>query len=268
MMKPEAMYSDDLSIVLAIEEIDRNLYRGINTTDAPSRTALYGGQVAAQALMAAGLTVGEDRLPHSLHGYFLRPGRTDLPVLLHVDRDRDGRSFSARHVSAMQDGEVIFSMLASFHTADADSALDAMPPSDVKSPEECSPYPIDSLVDVREVTITEVVDGHQLYSDCLWMKSKKPLPKDRLTHACALTYLSDLGSGFGRMTTGGNGGPSLDHAVWFHEPVLADEWVLLHMWPKKATHVRGLYDGTMRDRNGRLGGVIAQENLLLHRPPG
>lgn len=258
--------SDDLAAVLALEQIDRNLYRGTIPSSASDRKALYGGQVAGQALMAAGLTVESERLPHSLHGYFLRPGLTDRPVILHVDRDRDGRSFSARHVSAIQDGEVIFSMLASFHSTDAVSTLDAMPPSEVAPPDQCPPYAIDRLVEVREVTISEVVDGRQLFTDCVWTRAASPLPPDPLTHACALTYLSDLGSGFGRMTGKvGNGGPSLDHAMWFHEPIRADEWVLLHMWPKKATSIRGLYDGTMRNESGRLGAVLAQENLLIHR---
>src|SRR5436305_14951266 len=106
----------DIASLLALERLDRDLFRGQNEDNARERLALYGGQVAAQALRAAGATVADDRLPHSFHGYFLRPGRVDRPVIFAVDRDRDGGSFSARHVRAVQDGEVIFSMLASFHT--------------------------------------------------------------------------------------------------------------------------------------------------------
>ena len=94
-------YADDLATALELERLDRDLFRGINTVMAKERSSLFGGQVCAQALMAAGLTVDRDRLPHSLHGYFLRPGQIDKPVLLQVDRDRDGRSFSARHVDVL-----------------------------------------------------------------------------------------------------------------------------------------------------------------------
>src|ERR1700757_2105257 len=101
--------------LLDLEELDTNLYRGYNEKASRDRPALFGGQVAAQALRAAASTVPEGRLPNSLHGYFLRPGRAEHPVILQVARDRDGRSFSARHVVALQQGEVIFSMSASFH---------------------------------------------------------------------------------------------------------------------------------------------------------
>ena len=111
----ELELADDLTALLALERVDRDLFRGRNANFGPRRT-LYGGQVAAQCLIAAAATVDEGRLPHSLHGYYLRAGRSDLPVIFEVDRDRDGRSFSARHVVAMQDGEVIFSMLTSFQT--------------------------------------------------------------------------------------------------------------------------------------------------------
>lgn len=260
------LYAETVAEVLELEEIDRNLFRGRNAFTAKDRMALYGGQVAAQALMAAGRTVADDRHPHSLHGYFLRPGQVDRPVILRVDVDRDGGSFSARHVAAVQDGAVIFSMLASFHRGESDSSLDNMTASDVAPPDDCVVRELDPLVEVREVTLTEIVDGRQLFSDCQWLRTSAPLPDDRLTQACGLTYLSDFGSGFGRMPPGvGNGGPSLDHAVWLHEPVRADDWLLLHMWPRKATGIRGLYDAAMRDLEGRLAAVVEQEHLLTHR---
>ena len=112
---PSDRVATDMLSLLDIEELDTNLYRGYNEQRAADRPALFGGQVAAQALMAAARTVPEPRLPHSLHGYFLRPGSPAHPVILQVARDRDGRSFSARHVVALQGGEVIFSMSASFH---------------------------------------------------------------------------------------------------------------------------------------------------------
>ena len=109
----ELELANDLASLLDLERVDRDLFRARNANFGPRRT-LYGGQVAAQCLIAAAATVEDHRLPHSLHGYFLRAGQSDLPVILEVDRDRDGRSFSARHVNAVQDGEVIFSMVTSF----------------------------------------------------------------------------------------------------------------------------------------------------------
>jgi len=257
-------YAPDLAATLDLEELDRDLFRGVNTVHARVRPSLFGGQVCAQALMAAGRTVPDGRLPHSLHGYFLRPGLIDHPVVLRVDRDRDGRSFSARRVVAIQDGEVIFSMLASFQAASAENVFDDVGPLEAPAPLDCPPYGADSLLEMRQVTMTEVVDGRQLYSDRIWVRATDRLPDDPMVQACALAYLSDLGTGFGRMTlpTVGNGGPSIDHAVWFHEPMRADEWVLLDLEPWKATPGRALYRGVMRDLDGRIGGSIAQEHLL------
>lgn len=262
------LYVEDVAGMLELEVLDRHLFRARNGTTALDRQNLYGGQVAAQALMAAARTVESDRLPHSLHGYFLRPGRIDLPVILHVDPDRDGRSFSARHVSAVQDGKVIFSMLASFHRAEPRHVLDEMPKPSVPPPEECAPWNFDPALDVREVTLTERADGRQLFTDCLWIRTTDRLPDDPLVHSCALVYLSDLGTGFGRTSEEiGIGGPSIDHALSFHLPVRADEWVLLDMQPRKATGVRGYYDGTLRERAGKLAAVVAQECLLRHDHP-
>src|ERR1700679_2780732 len=107
-------FATDLLSLLTLERLDRNLFRATNA-DYGGRETLYGGQVAAQCMLAAAATVEGDRRPHSFHGYFLKGGRSDVPVILQVDRDRDGRSFSARHVVAIQDGDVIFSMICSFN---------------------------------------------------------------------------------------------------------------------------------------------------------
>ena len=257
-------YAEDLATTLELERLDRDLFRGVNTVMAKERSSLFGGQVCAQALMAAALTVVPDRHPHSLHGYFLRPGQIDKPVLLQVDRDRDGKSFSARHVAAVQDGEVIFSMLASFHGGSADSRFDDVGEAAAPPPEECPAYRADRLLEIRQVTLTELVEGRQLHSDSLWIRAAHTLPDDPLVQACALAYLSDLGTGFGRVRLPGvgTGGPSIDHALWFHEPLRADDWVLLQLWPWKATPGRGLYRGALRDRDHRLGATVAQEHLL------
>ena len=258
--------AEDLGRILDIERLDRDLFRGIHGTNAAERASLFGGQVAAQALMAAGLTVGDDRNPHSLHGYFLRRGRPDRPVLLYVDRDRDGRSFSARHVSAVQEGEVIFSMLASFHLDEPGGTFDAAP--DELSSFEDTVVSQNFLLEIRTPAEMSTDPARPSFPDYLWIRAAHPLPDDRLSQAAALTYISDLGSGFGQVQQPDLplGGPSIDHAVWFHTPVRVDDWVQLKVWPVKAGGSRGLYHGAIRDQQGRLGATLAQEMLLRSTP--
>ena len=256
-----------LAALLDLEVLDRDLFRGQNEEGAGARMSLYGGQVAAQALRAAGATVPADRLPHSLHGYFLRPGRVDRPVILHVDRDRDGGSFSARHVRAVQDGEVIFSMLASFHAHEESATLDAVPTRGAVEPSTLSSRPSPFLVEVREVTPTRIGGGQVRHSDSLWVRASSPLPDDPLIHACAVAYVSDLGSGFGQVDVPNlaAGGPSIDHSLWFNDPIRADEWMLLELWPLKANGSRGVYSGSLRSEAGNLGALLTQEMLLRSR---
>ncbi|MFM8304727.1 MAG: acyl-CoA thioesterase [Actinomycetota bacterium] len=253
--------------LLDLEQLDRDLYRGVHSLMEPGRPALYGGQVAAQALMAAGLTVPDGRMPHSLHGYFLRPGRPDVPVNFQVHRDRDGRSFSARHVAAVQDGEVIFSMLASFHAGADGAEIDLVDATPMPPPEECEPWPSRMPIDMVQVTKHEYTDA-QKYSDTFWVRAAHPLPDDPLVHACGITFMSDIGTGFGQIQNDevGYGGPSIDHAMWFQAAIPADEWVLVHLWAAKAFSRRATYHGAMRDRSGRLGAMITQEHLLVAKP--
>jgi acyl-CoA thioesterase II len=254
--------ANDLTSLLALERVDRDLFRGRNANFGPRQT-LYGGQVAAQCLIAAAATVEQGRLPHSLHGYFLRAGRSDLPVVFEVDRDRDGRSFSARHVVALQDGEVIFSMLTSFQAESEDVLFDAAPRREVPDPEGMARGGWNPLLEVREVTPTDFLKG--VFTDCVWVRSLTPLPDEPLLHRAALTYMSDVGTGFGQQDAAlvGRGGPSIDHAVWFQENIKADDWVLVDLRPVKARSARGCYDGSLRDRDGRLGATLYQEHLLL-----
>jgi acyl-CoA thioesterase-2 len=256
-----------LAALLDLEVLDRDLFRGANEEGAGARRSLYGGQVAAQALRAAGATVPPERLPHSLHGYFLRPGRVDRPVILHVDRDRDGGSFSARHVRAVQDGEVIFSMIASFHAREESATFDAVPTRGGVDASTLPPRPSPFLVEVREITPTRIGNGQVRHSDSLWVRASTPLPDDPLTHACALAYVSDLGSGFGQVDVPdlSAGGPSIDHSLWFDEPIRADEWMLLELWPLKASSSRGVYSGSLRSEDGRLGVLLTQEMLLRNQ---
>lgn len=257
--------ADDLLSLLTLERVDRDLFRGRNANYGPRRT-LFGGQVAAQCLLAAAATVEPGRLPHSLHGYFLRAGRVDMPVILEVDRDRDGRSFSARHVNAVQEGEVIFSMVTSFHAerAEVEVEFDDAPRRDAPEPEQSARGGFNPLLlEVREVTPTDFLKG--VFTDLLWVRSPVSLGDDPLLHRAGLTYLSDLGSGFGQLGSAvvGRGGPSIDHSMWFQHGIRADDWVLLDLRPIKAGWARGTYHGSLRDRHGTLGATIYQEHLLL-----
>jgi acyl-CoA thioesterase-2 len=256
----------DIGTLLDLEELDRDLFRGRNGDHGEPRHSLYGGQVAAQALRAAGLTVDPGRLPHSLHGYFLRAGQPDHPVVLSVDRDRDGGSFSARHVRAIQHGEVIFSMLASFKVPEDAATFEPPPGREVPPPDELPAGGWDALVETREVT-GRAIHGHTV-TDCVWCRVTTPLPDDPLVHACVLTYLSDYGGGFVLLDVPGLpiGGPSIDHVMWFHRPVRVDDWVLVDLRPERASDARGTYFGTLRGHDGTLAAVVAQEALL--RPFG
>jgi acyl-CoA thioesterase-2 len=260
--------------LLELEELDTDLYRARNPA-VDEGMSLFGGQVAAQALLAAGLTVPAGRFPHSMHGYFLRAGQWERPIILHVDRDRDGRSYSARHVVARQNGEAIFTLSASFHLPD-DPAVTTRPmpalgntamtdgvpaPEDVDAATELTllrPM-IGAFFDIRPVPHPQ---RRQLPSR-FWARTRVALPEDPLVHVCALTYLSDFGSGFGPfMPTHFTGGPSLDHALWFHRPARLDDWLLVDLRPAAADGARGVYTGSMHDRSGNLLATVAQQHIL------
>lgn len=253
--------------LLDLEQLDRDLYRGINEVPNDGRPMLYGGQIAAQALMAAGLTVPEGRYPHSLHGYFLRQGLRSQPVLFKVERDRDGRSFSARRVVAVQDGAVIFDLTASFHVDEPGGEFSTEMPEGLTPPEECRPDPFNTnfpRADARVVPPTTTdMHGREL-SSTIWLRIREPLGSSRLAHCCGLAYMSDVGTGFLSVEVPGlaKGGPSLDHAMWFRAPLRADEWVLHRMWPLHAGGGRGLYAGSMYQHDGTLGVTVTQESLL------
>src|SRR5262249_50303960 len=152
---------------LDLEALDRDLFRGFNAGG--DRERLYGGQVAAQALRAAGLTVPDGRVPHSFHGYFLRAGRLDRPVLLHLDPDRDGGSFSARHVRAVQDGEVIFSMLASFALERPGGEYDGLVRSTFDAPSDDDRGDRMLHLDVVEIVPMAVEGDRVIHPDALWI---------------------------------------------------------------------------------------------------
>jgi acyl-CoA thioesterase II len=257
---------------LDMEELDRDLYRADNESSAFRRRRLYGGQVAAQALRAAGMTVPDDRLPHSLHGYFLRAGAPQRPVIFRVDRDRDGRSFSARRVAAIQNGEVIFEMTASFQVPEESPEYRAPIDPTVAPPDPSAATHFAEIHPCLDVHVLDLIeprqpgDGRSL--DRLWARARGTFTDSPIIHACLVTFMSDLGSGFGTLDLPGLPvfGPSIDHAVWFQSPVRADDWVLFDAHALKVGGSRGLYMGSAHDREGRLGATFAQEMLLRPKP--
>jgi acyl-CoA thioesterase-2 len=242
------------------EPLDRDLFRATTVFDDPF--PLYGGQVAAQALVAAGRTVAPGRVPHSLHGYFLRAGDAARPVLLRVDRDRDGSSFSARRVVAVQNGEVVFSMAASFH--DPEDGLDHQvePAPDVPAPDALPPVTMHRLFSFEARLPPQPHDG-TAWPTRFWARCTEPMPADGLVHAAVLTYLSDIMTGLSPLAADGyRSTASLDHAMWFHRPARLDEWVLVDLVGRSTSGGRGWYTGTLSSRSGVLQASIAQESLF------
>lgn len=242
--------------VLALERVDRDLFRSTALFEEP--WSLFGGQVAAQALLAAGRTVEPGRPPHSLHGYFLRPGDSRRPVVFSVERDRDGRSFSARRVVALQEGEVILNLSASFHAGDAeaDDEVALRPPAATATAEVTVP---DRLIGFEQRVVDLPYTAHPTR---VWMRCTEALPEDPLIHAAALTYLSDIYTGHGALESAvGKFQSTLDHTVWFHRPARADEWVLMDLQARSVGQGRGLYTGELWTEAGVLIASLAQETL-------
>ena len=266
---------DRLLALLEVERLDRDLFRAA----VPVQThtgRLFGGQVAAQALRAATHTVDVEHNPHSLHGYFLRPGDPQRPVLLHVDRIRDGRSFTTRTVVAVQEGEAIFELTASFHRDEPAGEYQVALPEGIPDPEgafACHEPPISrfsmaSPFEMREIP-NPPADGHGLLVSTrrVWLRTRGALPDDRALHACVITFVSDMGAVYAAALAVGGGigitmGASLDHAVWFHRPIRPDGWMLFDLRPVSNSGSRGLVHGTMHTRDGVLGASVTQEALI------
>ena len=251
--------------VLELEEIDRDLYRSLVVY--PDQYALYGGQVAAQALLAAGRTVPADRVPHSLHCYFLRSGHADRPTVFRVYRDRDGRSFSARRVVALQGGEVLASVSCSFTPPAAGPDVQVAPaPSTSGAHADLPRYEPGRLFDMECRVPPEQEHPEAVWPVRFWARATVPLADEPLVHACVLTYLSDISSGVGAVDgAAGWTATSLDHALWFHRPVRMDDWVLMDLVPHSVASSRGWYTGSVHDRSGRLVASLTQETLARGR---
>jgi acyl-CoA thioesterase-2 len=263
--------------MLELEQLDRDLFRAWNPQAPAGRRALtlFGGQVAAHALRAATFTVNPEHHPHSLHGYFLRPGKDNAHTILRVDRLRDGRSFSTRTVVAMQDGEAIFTLTASFHRDESGGEYSTPIAADIPLPEELMErdglapnlWGVESPFDRLEIPEY----SHRMQSErprrVMWMRAKSRLPDDPNLHACVLAFLSDMGvvgavrAALGRLHEHGMGA-SLDHALWFHRRVRADEWLLFDVSSKSNAGARGLGVGTMHTATGIHAVTIGQEALV------
>ncbi len=235
--------------LLDLEELDVNLYRGQN--EAVGWGRLFGGQVAAQALVAAARTV-EDRLAHSLHAYFLRPGDPAVPVIYTVDPIRDGSSFTTRRTVALQRGRAIFNMSVSFHKLEEgfehqDEMPDAPDPDSLptwqerfaslgaKVPEQMRTWmQRERAIDLRSTRPMSMMGGEpQAGPNLVWFRTNGSLPEDPRLHQCLIAYASDMSLLDNVVRPHGRGWPernvmtaSLDHAIWFHRQARADEWLL------------------------------------------
>ena len=279
----------DLIRQLDLEPLEVNLFRG-QSSDLGGKS-VFGGQVIGQALVAASRTV-EGRIPHSLHAYFLLPGDMAASIVYEVDRVRDGRSFSARRVQAIQHGRPILSMMASFQVPepglDHQAEMPQVPPPEsLPGSEETRKRWIEeagvelperrreSLLRPPAIEFRPVFPGNPLKPraaeprQAYWIRAVDRVPDDPLLHTCLLTYASDynlIPTALRPHAAGWMRGEtilaSIDHAMWFHRPARVDEWLLYAMDSPSAQAARGLARGLIFDRAGRLVASVAQEGLM------
>jgi len=279
----------DLIALLDLEEIDTNHFRGRSPNEGWQR--VYGGQVLGQALVAASRTVEGDRQAHSLHGYFLRPGDTRVPILYVVDRIRDGTSFTTRRVVAVQHGKAIFNMAISFQVMEEGLShqfdMPGVPPPEAledevalrkkfaaKMPAEMrDAFTRERPIEMRPIDPTDFFEpSKRAPRQSCWMKARDTLPDDPRLHQCVLAYLSDWVLLDTAMlphaiswTAPNLQSASLDHALWFHRPFRADEWLLFVQDSPSASGARGFNRGLIYRRDGALIGSVAQEGLIRLR---
>ncbi|MBV9432535.1 MAG: acyl-CoA thioesterase II [Hyphomicrobiales bacterium] len=278
----------DLINILDLETLEINLFRGRSPQVGWQR--VFGGQVIGQALVAACRTV-EGRMPHSLHAYFILPGDPAIPIIYEVERLRDGRSFTTRRVRAIQHGHPIFAMSASFHLEE-EGLSHAIEMPKVPRPEElpseseiknrimpAMPDPVRGYFERERPIELHPVEYERYLSHAprqpvfnLWMRTTAALPDDPILHRCVLAYASDLTLldtslvAHGRtLFERGFQGASLDHAMWFHAPFRADEWLLYSQDSPFSGGARGFSRGSIFSRDGRLVASVAQEGLIRLR---
>lgn len=257
----------DLPSLLELETVKPDAYLGAGPVLGWGR--IYGGQVVAQALRAACLTVAPAYAPHSLHAYFVRAGDEHQPVLYEVERVRDGRSFCTRQVVAYQAGGAVLNCIASFHAAESGADVQAIrPPASVAAPDELPPVEHDLFFDHRVVVRAGEPEPHAV----TWIRARGDLGDDPSVHACAFAYLSDedplgvalsphpMGTDWERLMTA-----SLDHAIWFHRPLRADEWLLVDLRGHGVANARGMAKARVFDRDGVHVASVAQEGLVRVR---
>jgi acyl-CoA thioesterase-2 len=272
--------------LLDLEQIEVNMFRGRSPDETVQR--VFGGQVAGQALVAAGRTAPAERPVHSLHAYFIRPGDPAIPIVYTVERVRDGRTYTTRRVSAIQHGKTIFTLSASFQQPEDGLEHQAPMPS-VPPPEEVE-RSVDRLAALGEgVQIPRHFTGspielrhvgpHSAEAERdpslrargtrVWLRVNGPMPDDTLLHVCLMTYASDLTLldtvllQHGRSWQEGRTvGASLDHAMWFHRPFRADQWLLYSQESPVAAGGRGLAWGQVFTESGELVVSVVQEGLI------
>jgi acyl-CoA thioesterase-2 len=274
---------DDLVKLLDLEAIEVNLFRGRSPDE--NRQRVFGGQVAGQALVAATRSIEDpNRFVHSLHAYFLRPGDPYVPILYEVDRIRDGKSFATRRVVAIQHGRAIFNLQASFHIAEPGPDHQIPMPQGLAGPDELPDwktrmapykdrlgewYERDRPIDIRFIDGDPFSrDGKPADGQRVWMRADGELPKDPTLHACIATYASDMTLldttvlPFGlSWESPGMQMASLDHAMWFHRPFRADDWLLYDQHAFSSGSGRGLAGGAIFTSDGTLAVTVVQEGL-------
>lgn len=275
--------------LLNLEPLEHNIYRGHNREIGSGR--VFGGQVLAQALVAARRTVEEPRDAHSLHGYFILPGDVKAPIVYFVDRLRDGKSFTTRRVTGIQHGQAIFSMTSSFHRSEAGEEHHA-PMPEAPPPEELPseldlireiadriPSPIravltqDRPIDFRPVDPTDFfLPEPRPPSQMMWLRALGTVPGEAVEHQAVLAYASDYGLLATALLPHGLSirmphlqVASLDHSIWFHRPFRVDEWLLYVMDSPGAAGARGFARGNVYTRDGQLVASVAQEGLMRIR---
>jgi acyl-CoA thioesterase-2 len=290
--RPPGQPLDLLLELLDLERLELNLFRGQNRDIGSGR--LFGGQVLAQSLVAAGRTVEDGRAPHSLHGYFMLAGDVATPVVYQVHRIRDGKSFTTRRVLAIQEGREIFTMICSFHVDEEgiehSAALPGVPPPEeldreldlVRSMADRIPAPLrdvytqDRPIDFRPVDpVNPFAPDERAPVKHLWFRAEGTMPHEPVLHQAVLAYASDyglLGTALHphRLSFMSRGlqAASLDHAVWFHRPFRVDDWLLYAMDAPAAAGARGFTRGSIFTRDGTLVASTAQEGLLRVRRGG
>jgi len=260
--------NDSLRQILDLETIDKGLYRSTHLFE--ERFPLYGGQVAAQAILAAGRTVGDDRRPHSMHCYFLRGGDPAKHVVFHVAADFDGGSFSSRRVIAVQEGEVIFNCTVSFHKANEGPETQLVDAEPIGAPEQLRDW------DARRLHSIAMKEPNRDNPNNFWPKDflarvTVDLGEDPMMHAAGLLYLTDAGSGLSEIRVKEVGFLStIDHTVWLHRIPDIRQWHLFNYRPRRTGGGRGLYTGSVFDMDGYLVATVAQECLFRYqrRPAG